>query len=433
MTNPFGAVPRRREHRPSIRSFTSNASTPRALSAVAWLGLVACAGQTNDEAAPESTSARLRQIDPIEIDLPALDRPIQPPIPTLPRPSLTLEENPAFSAKLRDPKRYRVLRSDQEDICPGTGALQHVRSYDGTLGQPVAFVNAHRMPVGAMESEPAAGEPPKYCSGTLIARDLFLTASHCVDSNTIGNDAVSFNYERLAGSTVLDAESHFDITAIVEDGADDGLDYAILRLAGSPADAFGVTAVERFMPPIDHLLTIIQHPSGEAKQVEVGHLHSLGDEVVRYDDLDTEGGSSGSGILDKDGSIIGVHTNGGCERGEQNFGTRIDRIAAVSETISGLLGPTILARTGTLSLLRVHDVGTGYGPPGDAIDAEVIVQLTGDTKYAYGFRLRADTDEDARAGMLRALRDAFRKNQSVRIEFERNTYSTNEVFRVIRQ
>jgi hypothetical protein len=155
--------------------------------------------------------------------------------------------------------------------------------------------------------------------------------------------------------------------------------------------------------------------------------------VVRYDDLDTEGGSSGSGILDQDGRIIGVHTNGGCEGGDQNFGTRIDRIAAVSETISDLLGPTILARTGTLSLLRVHDVGTGYGPPGDAIDAEVIVQLTGDAKYAYGFRLRTDGDEDTRAGMLRTLRDAFRKSQSVRIEFERNTYSTNEIFRVIRQ
>jgi hypothetical protein len=31
--------------------------------------------------------------------------------------------------------------------------------------------------------------------------------------------------------------------------------------------------------------------------------------------------------------------------------------------------------TGTVTLLRVHDVGSGYGPAADHLDAEVIFQL----------------------------------------------------------
>ena len=74
-------------------------------------------------------------------------------------------------------------------------------------------------------------------------------------------------------------------------------------------------------------------------------------------------------------------------------------------------------RSGTLSLLRVHEVGSGYGPPTDFIDVEVVAQFVGDTADAYGFQLRNDSNEPVRQGMLDLLRDAFDHNWIVHIDY----------------
>jgi len=81
------------------------------------------------------------------------------------------------------------------------------------------------------------------------------------------------------------------------------------------------------------------------------------------------------------------------------------------------LNPMVLAAVGRVTLLRVHDVGTGYGPPTDFLDAEVIVKLDTQPGKAFGFRLRDNADEAARRGMLDLLRDAFNHNWAVRIEY----------------
>ena len=48
--------------------------------------------------------------------------------------------------------------------------------------------------------------------------------------------------------------------------------------------------------------------------------------------------------------------------------------------------------SGKLSLLRVHDVGTKYGPPTDQLDVEVVIQLQGNNK-AFGFQLQRTKTE----------------------------------------
>jgi len=72
---------------------------------------------------------------------------------------------------------------------------------------------------------------------------------------------------------------------------------------------------------------------------------------------------------------------------------------------------------GQLSLLRVHDVGTGYGPPNDEIDVEVVVQFVDQPNNAYGFQLRNDDNEPARRGMLDLLRDGFNNGWTVWIDY----------------
>lgn len=72
---------------------------------------------------------------------------------------------------------------------------------------------------------------------------------------------------------------------------------------------------------------------------------------------------------------------------------------------------------GKISLLRVHDVGTKYGPPTDQLDVEVIVVLQSAPDRAFGFQLRNDGNRPVRQGMLDVLRDAFANNANVGMDF----------------
>jgi hypothetical protein len=75
--------------------------------------------------------------------------------------------------------------------------------------------------------------------------------------------------------------------------------------------------------------------------------------------------------------------------------------------------------SGQLSLLRVHDRGSGFGPPNDFIDVEVVVQFAGRPVVdAFGFQLRSDANLPARQGMLDLLRDAFNHGWTANIDHE---------------
>ena len=61
-------------------------------------------------------------------------------------------------------------------------------------------------------------------------------------------------------------------------------------------------------------------------------------------------------------------------------------------------------------MLRVHDVGTKFGPPTDQIDAEVIFKLDTQPSKAFGFKLRNDTNGAVHRGMLALLQSGFDHN-----------------------
>ncbi len=78
----------------------------------------------------------------------------------------------------------------------------------------------------------------------------------------------------------------------------------------------------------------------------------------------------------------------------------------------------LLNTSGQISLLRVHDRGTKYGPPSDQIDVEVVIQFAGRPDFAFGFQLRNDPDGPAREGMLGLLRDAFTHGWIAHVDYE---------------
>jgi hypothetical protein len=90
---------------------------------------------------------------------------------------------------------------------------------------------------------------------------------------------------------------------------------------------------------------------------------------------------------------------------------------------------TLKQTSGKLNVLRVHDVGTRYGPPTDQINVEVVITLKNKPGYAFGFQLRNDQNQPVRQGMLDLLRDAFNNNWTVTIDYEIANGKKNGVIR----
>jgi hypothetical protein len=93
---------------------------------------------------------------------------------------------------------------------------------------------------------------------------------------------------------------------------------------------------------------------------------------------------------------------------------------------------SVLVAAGQLTFLRVHDVGTGFGPPIDPIDGEVVVKVDSEPAKAFGFQLRTDAGEATHRGMLDLLRDAFRRNRPIRLEYVKTGIHQGVIFRVVK-
>ncbi len=85
--------------------------------------------------------------------------------------------------------------------------------------------------------------------------------------------------------------------------------------------------------------------------------------------------------------------------------------------------------SGKITLLRVHDVGTRYGPATDQINVEVVVCLDKQNDKAYGFQLRNDSNQAVRQGMLDLLLDAFAHEWTVTIDYEIDGGKDNGIIR----
>jgi hypothetical protein len=72
---------------------------------------------------------------------------------------------------------------------------------------------------------------------------------------------------------------------------------------------------------------------------------------------------------------------------------------------------------GRLTFLRAHDVGTGWGPPNDQLDVEVVFMLDSVAGGAFGFQLRTDANGPVREAMVGLLRDAYVNNLEVSVDY----------------
>jgi len=247
-----------------------------------------------------------------------------------------------------------------ETICGAADDSQPVEQYDGTLGVTRAFVDAHQAPavqvqwndnLAAVFTNPGDVSGVRWGSGTMIGPDLFLACGHLFDQDPNGwtiprqngtSNAITpqqaaqqmhlnFNYQVDAGG-VLQTEVSFPITQLLEYRLG-GLDMSLCRIGGNPGHTYGWTEFSTTDAAVGDMLAIIGHPAGQPKRIEAGPATSISGSTIAYNDIDTLGGNSGSGILQgSTGRVVGVHTNGGCnpQGSGSNSGVATSRKTLVS-------------------------------------------------------------------------------------------------------
>lgn len=78
----------------------------------------------------------------------------------------------------------------------------------------------------------------------------------------------------------------------------------------------------------------------------------------------------------------------------------------------------LIGTKGKLTYLRVHALGSAYGPPQDRIDVEVVIKLDTNPNKSFGFQLRENNnDTGVREAMFNLLQDAFNNNYNVTIDY----------------
>lgn len=153
------------------------------------------------------------------------------------------------------------------------------------------------------------------CSVTLIDADLVVLAGHCVADHffEVPTSSVTFDFEVACDGTVLplyDA-TFFKVIRLVKYRWSDGRDYAILQLRGAPA--VPPIPVRNSFPAIGEAVFGVHHPNGAVKKTSpsaTGTTSVVSTGSMVNVNLDVSGGSSGSGLFDLSGRIVGVLSNG---------------------------------------------------------------------------------------------------------------------------
>jgi len=140
------------------------------------------------------------------------------------------------------------------------------------------------------------------CTGTLIeasAGPVVVTAGHCVG---LGDRVLLvFNFEENPDGDELVTEG-----SVIEQAFEP--DYALIKL-----DVLPTATPVLLTTQASERLAIIQHPRGHPKVIAEGNFLDSCHQLVYYTDLDTLVGSSGAGVLNRQGHLLGIHTDGDCD------------------------------------------------------------------------------------------------------------------------
>ncbi len=162
-------------------------------------------------------------------------------------------------------------------------------------------INSYQGEIDVQAREDAVVLINGTCTGTLIeasAGPVVITAGHCV---ALGDrPLVVFNFEDDPDGDLLITEG-----TVIEQAFEP--DYALIELDVLPT----ATPVLLTVGASDRL-AVIQHPRGSRKVIAEGEYEDSCNQLVYYTDLDTLVGSSGAPVLNHQGYLLAIHTDGDC-------------------------------------------------------------------------------------------------------------------------
>ena len=172
------------------------------------------------------------------------------------------------------------------------------------------------------------------CTGSLVPgsnANTLITNNHCISNQTVtGTLEAAFNYQKKAckGNTMETATVYNGGTFLKTSSVDGGLDYTLVTLLGNPAATWGMLTPTTLEPSVNSVMLFPQHPAGGIKKLgkfedskqkvlcTVYTVHqTYGTSAIQSQfnyGCDSEGGSSGSPILNASGTRMwGLHHYGG--------------------------------------------------------------------------------------------------------------------------
>lgn len=191
-----------------------------------------------------------------------------------------------------------------------------------------------------------------FCSGSLIAPDIIMTAGHCVRTDTTcAGVRFVFNFAYKAMGITPDFVSEDDVyscQSLIHSEMDSGTDsdFALIRLDRPVVGRAALPIRQSGQIQEGDPLVVIGHPSGLATKISAGaNVRSAVPSAYFIANLDTYGGNSGSAVFNEQtGLVEGILVRGetdfkyknGCYVSNvcTNVGCRGEDVTRVSEILS---------------------------------------------------------------------------------------------------
>lgn len=149
-------------------------------------------------------------------------------------------------------------------------------------------------------------------TGFLISGDMLITNNHVLPDAAVARSATAlFNYQETAsGLSATVDERRLAPDAWFRTSVED--DWSAVRVDGNPQATWGALDLAPTTVKTGDRVNIIQHPGGLQKRVSIysNVVAFVGGNRVQYL-TDTEPGSSGSPVFDKEWNVVALHHSGG--------------------------------------------------------------------------------------------------------------------------
>jgi hypothetical protein len=261
------------------------------------------------------------------------------------------------------------------------------------------------------------------CSVTLIDSDKVITAGHCHSPEEALTSSVTFDYQsECDGSRPGSYNPRFyKVKAVLGlKNVDQSLDYSLLQLAEAPS-GIPIIQMRHDRAGVGEQVFGVHHPNGAVKKLSIPHAQgfstitgsSSAGGITVPTNFHVSGGSSGSGLYDAAGRLVGVCSRGApCSGGALAYCPTPNILADLAPAPAPPVTRDVMLvfdRSGSMSM----DDGTGRAKIAAARDAvSLFVQLvragTGNRAGLVSFSTTASSPVDfAIAGVTAATQTAL--------------------------